>query len=74
MRPAEFLGSTDPLEAEEWLSSIETILNFMELNDRARVMCMSYMLKKDARHWWGSIKLKNDVNAMTWCEFVEEFN
>ena len=46
-----FLGSTDPLKAEEWLSSIETILDFMELNDRERVMCVLFMLKKDARHW-----------------------
>ena len=51
MKPASFEGSTDPLEAEEWLSSIETILDFMELSDRERVLCASYMLKKDARHW-----------------------
>ena len=29
MKPAQFAGSTDPLEAEEWLSSIEIILDFM---------------------------------------------
>ena len=74
MKPAEFTGSTDPLEAEEWLSSIETILDFMELSDHERVMCATYMLKKDARHWWGSVKLRKNVNNMTWGEFVEEFN
>ena len=74
MKPAEFAGSTDPLEAEEWLSSIETILDFMELSDRERVMCATYMLKKDARHWWGSVKLRRNVDNMTWGEFVEEFN
>ena len=34
MKPAEFAGSTDPLEAKEWISSIETILDFMQLNDQ----------------------------------------
>ena len=48
IKPAEFVGSSDPLEAEEWLSSIETILEFMELSDREKVICASYMLRKDA--------------------------
>ena len=51
LNPAEFVGSSDPLEAEEWLSSIERILEFMELNDHEKVMCASYMLRKDARYW-----------------------
>ena len=50
MKPAPFEGSTDPLEAEEWLSSMETILDFMELGDMERVIWASYMLKRDARH------------------------
>ena len=74
MKPAKFVGSSDPLEAEEWLSSIETILEFMELNDREKVMCTSYMLRKDARYWWDSVKLRRNVHAMTWGEFVGEFN
>lgn len=74
MKPSQFVGSTDPLEAEEWLSSIETILDFMRLNDQERVMCASYMLRKDVRHWWGIVKLRRNVNTMTWAEFVREFN
>ncbi|KAL5564893.1 hypothetical protein UlMin_028057 [Ulmus minor] len=74
MKPVEFLGSSDPLEAEEWLSSIETILEFMELSDREKVMCASYMLRKDARYWWESVKLRRNVHTMTWREFVGEFN
>ncbi|KAL5577023.1 hypothetical protein UlMin_018722 [Ulmus minor] len=74
MKPTEFVGSSDPLEAEEWLSSIETILEFMELSDREKVMCASYMLRKDARYWWESVKLRRNVPTMTWGEFVGEFN
>ena len=29
MKPAQFAESTDPLEAEKWIRSIETILDFM---------------------------------------------
>ncbi|KAL5540354.1 hypothetical protein UlMin_043023 [Ulmus minor] len=74
MKPAEFEGSTNPLDAEEWISSIQTIMEFMELNDRERVFCASYMLKKEARYWWESVKARRDVQLMTWAEFVEEFN
>ena len=74
IKPAQFEGSIDPLVAEEWLSSIETILDFMQLRDRKRVLCTSYMLKKDARYWWGTVKLRRDVRAMTWDNFVREFN
>ena len=34
MKPSQFARSTDPLEAEEWISSIETILDFMQLGNR----------------------------------------
>ena len=74
MKPTQFVGLTDPLEAEEWLSLIETILDFMQLSDREWVICASYMLRKYTRHWWGMVKLIRNVDAMTWAEFVGEFN
>ena len=74
MKPAEFEGSTNPLDAEEWLSSIQTTMEFMELTDRERVLCASYMLKKETRYWWESVKARKDVRVMFWAEFVEEFN
>ena len=74
MKPAQFVGSTDPLEAKEWISSIETILDFIQLNDRERVLCASYMLRKDARHWWATVKLRKNMDTITWAEFVGEFN
>ena len=46
----------------------------MELTDRERVFCAFYMLKKEARYWWESVKARRDVQIMTWAKFVEEFN
>ncbi|KAL5549389.1 hypothetical protein UlMin_004620 [Ulmus minor] len=74
LKPTEFAGSTDPLEAEEWLSSMETIFEFIRLTDQERVACASFMLKKDARHWWATVKMTRDVTVMSWAEFVREFN
>ncbi|KAL5540511.1 hypothetical protein UlMin_046259 [Ulmus minor] len=74
MKPDEFEGSSDPLVAEEWLSSIQTILDFMHLNEREKVLCATYVLKKDARYWWETVKMRRNVQDMTWDDFIAEFN
>ena len=74
MKPAEFVGSIDPLEAEEWINSLETIFEFMQLNDQERVVCASYMLRKGARHWWSTVKMTRDITVMSWADFIREFN
>ncbi|KAL5537339.1 hypothetical protein UlMin_046267 [Ulmus minor] len=71
MKPTEFAGSTNPLEAEEWLSSIETILEFMRLTDQERVSCASFMLKKDAPQQDEFMNLKQ--GSMTVIEAVNKF-
>ncbi|KAL5553908.1 hypothetical protein UlMin_041309 [Ulmus minor] len=50
--PPTFEGSTNPLEAEEWLRSVEAILDFMRLNDQEKISCATFMFKKNARYWW----------------------
>ena len=74
MKPPEFEGSTDPLEAEEWLTSLQMILDFMNLTEQEKVLCASYVLKKDARYWWETVVIRRNVAMMTWNEFLGEFN
>ena len=62
MRAADFEGSSDPLVADEWLSGLQVILDFMNLTDQEKVKCASFVLKKDARYWWETIVLRRDVN------------
>ncbi|GMN61372.1 hypothetical protein TIFTF001_030470 [Ficus carica] len=51
MKAPEFEGSTDPIEADNWLINIQVILDFMGLTEQENVLCASFALKKDARHW-----------------------
>ena len=74
MKLAAFIGSTDPLEAKEWINSLEMIFEFMRLNDQERVACASYMLRKGARHWWSTVKMTRDVTVLSWANFIREFN
>ena len=74
MRAPEFEGSSDPLVADEWLSSLQVILDFMNLTDQEKVRCASFVLKKDARYWWETVALRRNVDGMSWNDFVVEFN
>ncbi|GMN66056.1 hypothetical protein TIFTF001_035130 [Ficus carica] len=51
----------------------QVALNFLRLNDQEKVLCASFMLRKDARLWWETVQLQRDVTQMTWEDFVEEF-
>ncbi|GMN58446.1 hypothetical protein TIFTF001_027551 [Ficus carica] len=39
----------------------------------AGVLCASFALKKDARHWWMTVQMRRDVMTMSWQDFVIEF-
>ena len=73
MKAPEFEGLTDPIEADNWLMDIQVILDFMGLTEQERVLCASFALKKDARHWWITVQMRRNVAAMSWQEFVAEF-
>ena len=46
----------------------------MQLNEREKVYCAVYMLKRDARIWWDVIRQTRDTTQMTWTEFQFVFN
>ena len=74
MKPPVFEGSPNLLDAEDWLSSIEIIMDFMELSDHERVSCASYMFKCEARYWCESVRDRKSLQVMSWEDFVLEFN
>ncbi|GMN59342.1 hypothetical protein TIFTF001_028423 [Ficus carica] len=73
MKAPKFEGSTNPIEADNWLIDLQVILNFLGLNDQEKVLCAYFMLRKDARLWWETIQIRRDVTQMTWEDFVDEF-
>ncbi|XP_060974274.1 uncharacterized protein LOC133039400 [Cannabis sativa] len=72
--PPVFLGGPDVLKAEQWLTVIERILNFMGVVGNDRVACATFQFQEDALIWWEMISLTKDVARMTWEEFRELFN
>ena len=43
------------------------------MNEQEKVLCASYALKKDARHWWRIVLIRKRGEQLTWTQFVEEF-
>ena len=66
MKPPLFEGITNSLEAEDWLSTLETILDFMELRDEEKITCAVHALRKEAQYWWDAVKSRRVVQAMMW--------
>ncbi|BBN67402.1 cold shock domain protein 1, partial [Prunus dulcis] len=52
----EFVGSTDPAEAELWITDVERIFEVLECPAEDRVRLATFLLKGNAYHWWKAVK------------------
>ncbi|KAI3443877.1 hypothetical protein Pfo_000542 [Paulownia fortunei] len=66
MEPVDFTGGSDPMVAEEWVKSLDTIFDYMRIDDVEKVLCAIFLLKKDARTWWEEAKLAVNMEELTW--------
>ncbi|GMN64473.1 hypothetical protein TIFTF001_033541 [Ficus carica] len=73
MKAPKFEGPSDPIATDNRLIDIQVILDFMRLTEQEKVLCASFALKKDARHWWMTVQMRRDVTTMSWQDFVTEF-
>ena len=72
--PPTFEGGPDPTKAEQWMSMIKIVLDFMDIVGHDRVKCATYMFREDARTWWEVISQTREVTTLSGDEFVELFN
>ncbi|XP_073152929.1 uncharacterized protein [Henckelia pumila] len=71
--PKEFVGTTDPLVAEGWIRSLESIFDYMGITDADRVSCATYMMRGDAALWWEGAVRGVHLPTLTWAEFRRIF-
>jgi hypothetical protein len=60
-KPPTFASSPDPLHADDWLKSIEKMLNIAQCSDREKVLYASGRLTGPAADWWDSYVAAHDV-------------
>jgi hypothetical protein len=72
--PPVFAHSADPMDAEDWLCTVERELHTIQCNDREKTLYGPRQLRGAAQSWWESY-LATHVNpkAITWEEFRDNF-
>jgi hypothetical protein len=70
--PPMFSHAADPLQADDWLRSVERQLDVAQCDDRERVLYAAGQLRGSALNWWESYPAR-DHDALTWVQFREHF-
>jgi hypothetical protein len=66
-KPPTFVSSPDPLQADDWLKSVEKMLNIAQYSDREKVLYASGRLTGPAADWWDSYVAAHDAtDTITW--------
>jgi len=73
-KPPTFAGSSNPLDADDWLRVIQRKLKPFECQDRDKVLLAAHQLTGTALAWWENYcATAEDASTITWKEFVKEF-
>ena len=78
LNPPEFVGTTNPLVAAEWLKKLDAIFAVMEVTEEHKLSLAIFMLKGEVHNWWEAMKRKMNAQPkgvlITWQRFVKIFN
>jgi hypothetical protein len=69
-----FSNFVDPLQADDWLKSMDKMLNIAQCSDREKVLYASGRLTGPTADWWDAYCAAHAaVNTITWAEFSTQF-
>jgi hypothetical protein len=73
-KPPTFSNSSDPLQADDWLKSMDKMLNIAQCSDREKVLYASGHLTSPAVDGWDAYCAAHAAaNTITWAEFSTQF-
>ena len=73
-KPPTFLHAPDPLQADDWIKTIEKMLDIAQCTNRERVLYASGRLEGTAAAWWDAYTAAHNApNTITWQEFRDKF-
>ena len=73
MKPPEFRGTQDPVEAQSWLKEMEKAFTLAVVTDNKKVEYASYFLKDEANYWWESARALEEGEVIAWDRFKRIF-
>src|SRR3954471_112804 len=72
--PPVFTKSEEPLDADDWLQTMENNLEVAGVEANEKVLFATYYLAGDARAWWNNVRAMTGGQMMTWEEFKVKFS
>src|SRR3954469_11024527 len=73
LRPARFSGTTDPMEANDWLRSVNKDLVIVGCTDEEKVRFAAHLLEGPAATWWDNFQITTPLEDVTWAIFEDGF-
>ena len=73
VKPPEFRGTQDPVEAQSWLKEMEKAFTLAVVTDEKKVEYASYFLKDEANYWWESARALEEGDVIAWDRFKKIF-
>lgn len=73
VKPLDFQGTKDPVEAQIWLKEMEKAFALVKVSDEQKVDFASYFLKGESNYWWESAKALEAIEVIPWDRFKRIF-
>jgi hypothetical protein len=73
LRPAKFSRAAEPLEAMDWLRSVNKDLVTVGCTDAEKVRFAAHLLEGPAANWWDTYQITHPIDVVTWDSFQEGF-
>jgi hypothetical protein len=73
-RPSTFSLVKDPMDAEDWLKSVEKKLEIAQCSDCEKILFMVHQLFRTTVDWWDTYRNTHpNIEAITWNESKVHF-
>jgi hypothetical protein len=73
-KPPTFSHCMEPMDADDWLKTIERKLQVVQCNNRGKVLLASHQLIGPATDWWDAyVEAHEEPDTINWNEFKMAF-
>lgn len=73
LKPPIFEDAKDPIEAENWVQTVERMFEYAHIPESEKVNCATFMLRGSAGFWWDTIRRAGEANEIAWTDFRTRF-
>jgi hypothetical protein len=73
-KPPTFSHSMEPMDADDWLKTVETKLQVVQCNNREKVLLALHQLIGPVADWWDAyVEAHEEPDTINWNEFKMAF-